>query len=149
MLAILRTQVELGRSLRREKRLEAENRALRGDGQKRTCPTWHGGIAHQPLSYNPFKMIAYGVGTEGCFSQNGAAVGLNGGPTLTTDDDLATTLWSGYRLGLHDGLNRKSDDGVAPEQPPRVLDRHVVLPHMRAGCTHGERQYNADGCRRD
>lgn len=55
-----------------------EARALRGDGQKRTCPTWHGGIAHQPLSYNPFKMIAYGVGTEGCFSQNGAAVGSLG-----------------------------------------------------------------------
>ncbi len=49
-------------------------RALRGDGQKRTCPTWHGGIAHQPLAFNPVKQIAYGVGTEGCFSQNGAAV---------------------------------------------------------------------------
>src|SRR6187455_3343995 len=51
-----------------------EARALRGDGQKRTCPTWHGGIAHQPLSFNPVKNIAYGVGTEGCFSQNGAMV---------------------------------------------------------------------------
>ena len=49
-------------------------RALRGDGTKRTCPTWHGGVAHQPLAYNPVKNIAYGVGTEGCFSQNGAAV---------------------------------------------------------------------------
>jgi alcohol dehydrogenase (cytochrome c) len=49
-------------------------RALRGDGQKRTCPTWHGGVAHQPLAFNPVKGIAYGVGTEGCFSQNGAAV---------------------------------------------------------------------------
>ncbi len=49
-------------------------RALRGDGMKRTCPTWHGGIAHQPLAFNPIKGIAYGVGTEGCFSQNGAAV---------------------------------------------------------------------------
>src|SRR5438105_4945022 len=49
-------------------------RALRGDGQKRTCPTWHGGIAHQPTAYNPVKNIAYGVGIEGCFSQNGAAV---------------------------------------------------------------------------
>jgi alcohol dehydrogenase (cytochrome c) len=51
-----------------------EARALRGDGQKRTCPTWHGGVAHQPLAFNPVKNIAYGVGTEGCFSQNGAAV---------------------------------------------------------------------------
>jgi alcohol dehydrogenase (cytochrome c) len=49
-------------------------RALRGDGPKRTCPTWHGGIAHQPLAFNPVKEIAYGVGTEGCFTQNGAAV---------------------------------------------------------------------------
>src|SRR5262249_20322825 len=40
---------------------------------KRTCPTWHGGIAHQPTAYNPVKNIAYGVGIEGCFSQNGAA----------------------------------------------------------------------------
>jgi alcohol dehydrogenase (cytochrome c) len=49
-------------------------RALRGDGTKRTCPTWHGGIAHQPTAYNPVKNIAYGVGIEGCFSSNGAAV---------------------------------------------------------------------------
>jgi alcohol dehydrogenase (cytochrome c) len=55
-----------------------EARALRGDGQKRTCPTWHGGVAHQPLAFNPVKNIAYGVGTEGCFSQNGAAVASRG-----------------------------------------------------------------------
>ena len=41
---------------------------------KRACPTWHGGVAHQPMAYNPVKNIAYGVGTEGCFTQNGAAV---------------------------------------------------------------------------
>src|SRR5260221_7411768 len=51
-----------------------EARALRGDGKKRTCPTWHGGIAHQPTAYNPVRNIAYGVGTEGCFTQNGAVV---------------------------------------------------------------------------
>ena len=28
-------------------------RALRGDPEKRTCPTWHGGVAHQPTAYNP------------------------------------------------------------------------------------------------
>jgi alcohol dehydrogenase (cytochrome c) len=49
-------------------------RSLRGDGMKRTCPTWHGGIAHQPTAYNPVKKIAYGVGVEGCFTQNGAMV---------------------------------------------------------------------------
>ena len=53
-----------------------EARALRGDRDemKRACPTWHGGVAHQPLAFNPVKNIAYGVGTEGCFSQSGAAV---------------------------------------------------------------------------
>ena len=51
-----------------------EARALRGDPSKRTCPTWHGGVAHQPPSYNPVKHIAYGVGTEGCYSQNGQTV---------------------------------------------------------------------------
>jgi alcohol dehydrogenase (cytochrome c) len=53
-----------------------EARALRADGDsmKRACPTWHGGVAHQPLAFNPVKHIAYGVGTEGCFSQSGAAV---------------------------------------------------------------------------
>lgn len=59
-----------------------EARALRGDGKKRTCPTWHGGVAHQPLAFNPVKNLAYGVGTEGCFTQNGAAVvsrGKDGG----------------------------------------------------------------------
>jgi alcohol dehydrogenase (cytochrome c) len=51
-----------------------EARALRTDRDvmKRACPTWHGGVAHQPVAYNPVKKIAYGVGTEGCFSQNGA-----------------------------------------------------------------------------
>ncbi len=49
-------------------------RALRGDGMKRACPTWHGGVAHQPVAYHPVKKIAYGVGIEGCFTQNGAAV---------------------------------------------------------------------------
>ncbi len=52
----------------------SEARALRGDGQKRACPTWHGGVSHQPVAYNPVKHIAYGVGVEGCFTQNGAEV---------------------------------------------------------------------------
>ena len=53
-----------------------EARALRTDRDlmKRACPTWHGGVAHQPLAFNPIKRIAYGVGTEGCFSQTGAAM---------------------------------------------------------------------------
>ena len=53
-----------------------EARALRADRDemKRACPTWHGGVAHQPLAYNPVKHIAYGVGTEGCFAQTGATM---------------------------------------------------------------------------
>ena len=43
-------------------------RSLRGDPMKKTCPTWHGGIAHQPTAFNPVKNIAYGAGTEGCFT---------------------------------------------------------------------------------
>ena len=35
------------------------------------CPTWHGGLAHQPPAYNPVKRIVYSVGTEGCYTQTG------------------------------------------------------------------------------
>ena len=55
-----------------------EARALRGDGMKRTCPTWHGGVAYQPTAYNPVKKIAYGVGTEGCFAANGMTAAFKG-----------------------------------------------------------------------
>jgi alcohol dehydrogenase (cytochrome c) len=55
-----------------------EARSLRGDPMKRTCPTWHGGVAYQPTAYNPVKHIAYGVGAEGCFAQNGAAAAFKG-----------------------------------------------------------------------
>ena len=53
-------------------------RQLRGDGMERVCPTWHGGVAMQPQSYNPVKHIAYGAGSEGCFTQNGAAQASKG-----------------------------------------------------------------------
>ena len=64
-----------------------EARALRADRDemKRACPTWHGGVAHQPTAYNPEKGIAYGVGTEGCFSQTGAAV-ASAGPEGNVDN---------------------------------------------------------------
>jgi len=39
LLAILRTQLELGQSLRTEQRLEAENRVLRGDGDRPVLTT--------------------------------------------------------------------------------------------------------------
>ena len=88
-----------------------EARALRGDGQKRTCPTWHGGIAHQPLSYNPFKQIAYGVGTEGCFSQNGAMVaplGPDGGvdPKKSEPRKYSSDLYYGA-VTAFDAANHK------------------------------------------
>ena len=41
---------------------------------KRACPTWHGGVAQQPVAHHPIKKIAYGVGIEGCFTQTGATV---------------------------------------------------------------------------
>ncbi|HET7292932.1 MAG TPA: sigma-54 dependent transcriptional regulator [Vicinamibacteria bacterium] len=50
LLAILKTQVELARALRREKRLEAENRALRGDGGSRL-------IAHSAAMRPVLEMI--------------------------------------------------------------------------------------------
>jgi alcohol dehydrogenase (cytochrome c) len=71
-----------------------EARALRGDGMTRTCPTWHGGVAHQPLAFNPIKRIAYGVGTEGCFSQTGAKVaslGKDGGIDFKTSEQRKYT----------------------------------------------------------
>ncbi|MXY24788.1 MAG: PQQ-binding-like beta-propeller repeat protein [Acidobacteria bacterium] len=67
-----------------------EARALRADRDemKRACPTWHGGVAHQPTAYNPEKGIAYGVGTEGCFSQTGAAV-ASAGPEGNIDNEAS------------------------------------------------------------
>jgi alcohol dehydrogenase (cytochrome c) len=55
-------------------------RQMRADANvmKRTCPTWHGGVAHQPTAYNPVKHIAYGVGAEGCFTQNGSTAAFKG-----------------------------------------------------------------------
>ena len=62
-------------------RYQPATRSVRADGPnvfKRTCPTWHGGVAHQPTAYSPVKHIAYGVGAEGCFSQNGSTAAFKG-----------------------------------------------------------------------
>ena len=88
-----------------------EARALRGDGKKRACPTWHGGVAHQPLAYNPIKNIAYGVGTEGCFTQTGAAVGVlskDGGidNKLSEKRDYTSDLYYGS-VTAFDAVNHK------------------------------------------
>ena len=96
-----------------------EARALRGDGVKRTCPTWHGGVAHQPLAFNPVKNIAYGVGTEGCFSQHGAAVaslGKDGGidPKASQprkyDSDLYYGAVTAFDAANHKVLAKVSTD---------------------------------------
>src|SRR5437762_3309577 len=53
-----------GKPVEYDPKLDVQNyvpaaRALRGDGMKRACPTWHGGVAYQPTAYNPEKKIAY------------------------------------------------------------------------------------------
>src|SRR5437660_389044 len=65
-----------GKPLEYDSRLDVQKyvaaaRPLRGEGMKRTCPTWHGGVAFQPTAYNPVKNIAYSVGVEGCHTANG------------------------------------------------------------------------------
>jgi alcohol dehydrogenase (cytochrome c) len=88
-----------------------EARALRGDSMKRACPTWHGGVAHQPTAYNPIKHIAYGVGAEGCFSQNGAKVAYkspNGGMDAKASEKRTFTsdLYYGA-ITAYDTVNNK------------------------------------------
>ena len=104
-----------------------EARALRGDGQKRSCPTWHGGVAHQPLAYNPVKGIAYGVGTEGCFTQNGAAVaslGKDGGIDNKTSErrQFSSDLYYGA-VTAFDTVNHK------------VVAKAVTDIEIRSGAT--------------
>jgi alcohol dehydrogenase (cytochrome c) len=104
-----------------------EARALRGDGMKRTCPTWHGGVAHQPIAYNPVKGIAYGVGTEGCFSQNGAAVGV-----LSKDGgvDNKASQPRKYTSDLYYGALTAFD-----AQNHKVLGKAVTDIEIRSGAT--------------
>ena len=109
-----------------------EARALRGDGMKRTCPTWHGGVAHQPLAYNPVKNIAYGVGTEGCFSQNGAAVAYkspDGGVDTKKSEKRTYTsdLYYGA-ITAFDAVNHK------------VLAKAVTDIEIRSGATGHRRR---------
>ena len=102
-------------------------RALRGEGMKRTCPTWHGGVAHQPLAFNPVKGIAYGVGTEGCFTQNGAAVASrskDGGidPKASQPRKYSSDLYYGA-VTAFDAVNHK------------VLAKAVTDIEIRSGVT--------------
>jgi alcohol dehydrogenase (cytochrome c) len=102
-----------------------EARQLRGDGMKRTCPTWHGGVAAQPPAYNPVKHIAYGVGVEGCFLQNGAKVafkGANGGIDAKASEKRTFTsdLYYGS-ITAYDTVNNK------------VLAKHNTDIEVRSG----------------
>ncbi len=104
-----------------------EARALRGDRMKRACPTWHGGVAHQPTAYNPVKHIAYGVGAEGCFSQNGAEFrfkGAEGGLDAKASDKRTYTsdLYYGA-ITAYDTVNNK------------VLAKTVTDIEIRSGAT--------------
>jgi len=102
-------------------------RALRGDGPKRACPTWHGGVAHQPVAFNPVKNIAYGVGTEGCFTQTGAAVvplSKEGGVNMKASEkrEYSSDLYYGA-VTAFDAVNHK------------VLGKAVTDIEIRSGIT--------------
>src|SRR5215813_10956231 len=56
---------------------------------------------------------------------------LRGGRKHATNACIVKKL-DRRRLGLLDGLHRKPDDRVGAEKPARILDRHVLLPDMRA-----------------
>ena len=92
-----------------------EARALRGDSKKRACPTWHGGVAHQPMAYNPIKKIAYGVGTEGCFTQN----------------------WRGGRRAVEGRRHRHQGQSTATVQQRPLLRR---AHRVRRGESQGARE---------
>ena len=79
---------------------------------KRACPTWHGGVAHQPTAYNPVKHIAYGVGAEGCFSQEGAEVAYKPGG----GEDKAKSQNRKYTSDLYYGAITAYDTQKIKEQ---------------------------------
>jgi alcohol dehydrogenase (cytochrome c) len=58
-------------------------RSHRGDDPKTACPTLIGGIRWQPVGFNPNTGIAYGAGSDGCFTmqigQGAITLGPDGG----------------------------------------------------------------------
>jgi len=64
-----------GRPLDYDPKLDVQiynrSRGRCGRRKKRACPTWHGGVAHQPTAYHPVKKIAYGVGIEAASRRTG------------------------------------------------------------------------------
>ena len=64
-----------------------ETRFMRGDAEETACPNYHGGLRWQPPTYDPTRMVAYGAGSEGCFTMKVTAslsLGADGG--LITDE---------------------------------------------------------------
>jgi alcohol dehydrogenase (cytochrome c) len=102
-------------------------RALRGDGKKRACPTWHGGVAHQPTAFNPIKNIAYGVGIEGCFTQNGAEVKSK---SKDGDVDMKASEKREYSSDLYFGAVTAFDT-----KNNKVLAKAVTNIEIRSGAT--------------
>jgi hypothetical protein len=67
---------------------------------------------------------------------------LRGGCEHTADADVIEEI-ERRRLGLRHRLDRKPDDCAGAEEPPGVLDRHVLLSHMDAVGAGGERDVDA------
>ena len=63
---------------------------------------------------------------------------LRGGGKHAADSNVIEQP-EGRRLSLRHRLDRQPDDCVRAEEPPSILDRHVVLPHMDAVGAGGER----------
>ena len=67
---------------------------------------------------------------------------LRGGREHAADADVIEEI-DRRRLGLRHRLDRKSDDRAGTEEPPSILDRHVLLSHMDAVGAGGERNVDA------
>jgi alcohol dehydrogenase (cytochrome c) len=55
---------------------------MRGEDEETVCPNYHGGLRWQPPAYDPQRGIAYGAGSEGCFTMKVTAslsLGPDGG----------------------------------------------------------------------
>ena len=114
-----------------------EARALRSDRDlmKRACPTWHGGVAHQPTAFNPDKGIAYGAGTEGCFSQTGAQVfplGPDGGidREASQQRDYTSDLYYGSITAVDSDTQEVIAKAVTEIENPLRGHRHRRRPDL-------------------
>ena len=67
---------------------------------------------------------------------------LRGGREHAADADVIEEI-ERRRLGLRHRLDRKPDDRAGTEEPPSILDRHVLLSHMHAVGAGGERNVDA------